>query len=148
MNALFLRAALGVALVAAVVSTGCDRTVAPTTPTTVPLEITEPLFTGTLTINGGVTQEFAVGNVGTITVTLSDLQPNTADFSLSIGVGLGTWNGTSCALQAAPSLFNDNTGVGSGIAGYANGSGNFCVRVYDVGKLTEPVTFEVTIKHY
>ncbi|MCC7008370.1 MAG: hypothetical protein IT184_06105 [Acidobacteria bacterium] len=146
----FLRAAAGVLLLAVpVVLAGCDRTQDPLTPTTpVAVEVSEPDFTGTLTINGGATRNFTVSNIGIITITIADLQPNRSDASLSIGVGLGIWNGTSCQLFGAPSLFNDNAGVGSGIAGYANGAGEFCVRVYDVGQLTEPVAFTVGIKHY
>ena len=149
MPALCLRGALVAVLLASGASAACDRSKEPLTPTTPTVtEVTEPQFTGTLTINGGATQAFAVSNVGIITVTIADLQPNRADASLSIGVAIGTWNGTSCQLSGFPSLYNDNAGVGSGIAGYANGSGNFCVRVYDIGQLTEPVAFKVNIKHY
>jgi hypothetical protein len=144
-----LRAALGAVLVASVASAGCDRTSDPLTPTApAAVEITEPQFIGTLTVNGGAVQSFAVTNVGTITVTIADLQPNRADASLSIGLELGTWNGTSCGVTGLPTLANYNAGVGSGIAGFANGIGTFCVRVLDVGQLTEPVTFTITIKHY
>lgn len=149
MRAIWRRGALGVLVTAAGLVAACDRTTDPLTPgTTAPTEVTEPQFTGTLTINGGAVTSFAVANVGTITVTVADLQPNRADFSLSIGLELGTWNGTSCAVTGLPTLVNYNAGVGSGIAGYANGTGSFCVRVLDIGQLTEPVTFTISIKHY
>jgi hypothetical protein len=38
--------------------------------------------------------------------------------------------------------------VGSGVAGQANAAGDLCVRVYDPGTLTEPVTFVVSITHF
>jgi hypothetical protein len=127
-------------------ASACDRSSnqppAPTTPTVT--EITEPPFGGTLTINGGVSTWFSVTTVGTVSAIINELTPNLPDFSLSIGLALGTWNGTSCQIVLA----NDNAGVGSGVAGYANGAGTLCARVYDVGKLTEPVTFIVTIKHF
>src|SRR5262249_11980135 len=130
----------------ALAGAGCSNNDTPTTPVgpTVP-EITEPDFTGTLTINGGVTTNFSVTSTGTVTAILNTLEPS-KDGTLSIGLALGTWNGTSCQLVAG--LFNDNTGLGSGVAGFANAAGNLCARVYDVGKLTEPVSFAVTIKHY
>jgi hypothetical protein len=109
----------------------------PITPT--PTEITEPPFTGRLTINGAVTTPFTTTTAGSVTAILSAIEPNAV-----IGLALGTWNGTSCQWIVA----NDNVGVGSGIAGLANGAGNLCARVYDVGKLTEAVDFTVTIKHY
>jgi hypothetical protein len=122
---------------------GCDDNTGtpPIVPT--PVEITEPPFTGTLTINGGVTQSFSVNGTGTVTAILDSLTPN-PDNSVVIGVQLGTWNGTSCQIV----LTNDNAGVGSGVAGQANAAGSLCARVYDVGRLTEPVTFSLTIKHF
>jgi hypothetical protein len=126
----------------AVLGAGCGDTEElppPTDPT--PTEITEPPFTGTLTINGGVTQPFNTTGPGTVTAVISSLQPST-----NVGVALGTWNGTSCQLREG--LFNDNAGVGGGVAGLANAAGSLCVRVYDVGQLTGPVTFSVTIKHF
>lgn len=130
----------------AMAGAGCSNNDLPTTPTgpTVP-EITEPDFTGTLTINGGVTTNFRATSIGPVTAILNSLEPN-KDATLSVGLALGTWNGTSC--QLIQGLFNDNTGLGSGVAGFANGAGDLCVRVFDVGKLTEPVTFAVQIKHY
>ena len=144
MHSALLRGALCLALTA-FASAACDKTVTtipdsgPTSP-----EVTEPPFTGTLTINGGVTQAFSATAVGNVTAVIANIDPNTSDFSLSVGLALGTWNGTSCQIV----LVNDNAGVGAGVAGFANAAGELCARVYDVGKLTQPVTFDVTIKHY
>lgn len=140
-----LRGVLSLALLT-LATAGCSNTETPTTPTgpTVP-EITEPDFTGTLTINGGVTTNFAVTSTGTVTAIVSSIEPN-KNATISIGLALGTWNGTSC--QTVPGLSNDNTGIGSGVAGFANAAGSLCARVYDVGQLTEPVAFVVQIKHY
>ena len=122
---------------------GCGDSAEDPTPTVPTLpEITEPPFTGTLTINGGATQPFTTTTAGTVTAILDSLEPSAP--SLAIGVSLGTWNGTSCQWITA----NDQTGVGSGVAAYANGPGQLCARVYDVGRLTEAVTFKLTIKHY
>ena len=109
----------------------------PTPPS--PTEITEPPFTGTLTPNGGVSQPFTTIEAGPVNAIVRSLEPSTV-----IGLALGTWNGTSCQWITA----NDNVGVGSGVAGLANGAGNLCARVYDVGKLTGPVKIQVQIRHY
>lgn len=131
-------AAISVAILGAA---GCgeDEQITPIDPT--PTEITEPPFTGTLSINGGVTQSFQAVQAGTVTAIIDSIQPTP---TVAIGVSLGVWNGTSCQQVT----FNDNAAVGSGVAGLANGSGNLCARVYDVGKLTVPVEFTVTIKHH
>lgn len=140
-----LRGVLSVALLT-LAATGCSNNETPTTPTgpTVP-EITEPAFAGTLTINGGVTTNFNVTSTGTVTAIVTSLDPNKGG-TLSVGLALGMWNSTSC--QTVPGLSNDNTGIGSGVAGFANAAGSLCARVYDVGQLTEPVAFVVQIKHY
>ncbi len=140
-----LRGVLSVALLT-LVAAGCsnnDTTTTPTGPTVA--EITEPDFTGTLTINGGVTTNFNVTSTGTVTAIIGVLEPN-KNATLSVGLALGQWNGTSC--QIVPGLVNDNTGIGSGVAGFANAAGSLCARIYDVGQLTEPVAFVVQIKHY
>jgi hypothetical protein len=108
----------------------------PTPPSTL---ITEPPFTGTLTVNGAVAQPFTTVSAGPVNAILKSAQPQAI-----IGIALGTWNGTSCQWITA----NDNTGIGSGISAIANGAGNLCARVYDVGKLTGPVSFEVSITHH
>ena len=138
MHQRLLCAALSVAILGA----GCGDDPAQITPIDpTPTEITEPPFTGTLTINGGVTQPFQSISPGTVTAIIDSIQPTP---TIAIGVSLGTWNGTSCEQVT----FNDNAAVGSGVAALANGSGNLCARVYDVGQLTVSVEFTVTIKHH
>jgi hypothetical protein len=135
------RALLCVAVGAALLGAGCGDTEDPTPIDPTPNEITEPAFTGTLTINGGVTQPFQTQAAGTVTAIIDSIQPTP---TIAIGISLGTWNGTSCEQVT----FNDNAAVGSGVAGLANGAGNLCARVYDIGQLTQPVQFSVTIKHH
>ena len=116
----------------------------PTTPTTpTPTEITEPFWSGTLTVNGAAIVNFSVRDVGTVTGILQDLQPNN-NGTLSVGLDLGTWSGTSCTVKIA----NVNVGIGGGVVGFANGAGELCARIYDSGRLTEPVAFTVKLSHY
>jgi len=116
----------------------------PTTPTPpAPTEITEPIWSGVLTVNGAAIVSFPVQDIGTVTAILQDMQPNN-NGTLSVGLDLGTWSGTSCTLKIA----NTNVGVGGGVVGFANGAGELCARVYDAGRLTEPVTFSVKVTHF
>lgn len=132
------RGALFAALVT-LAGSGCDSESTPSTVPT-PVPIIEPDFTGRLNINGAVTQTFTVG-IGTITVLINTLEPGDDP---TVGVALGVWNGTGCAL----SITNDNAGIGAGVLGNANGPATACVRIYDVGKLTETVNFSVRIEHF
>lgn len=133
-NVLLLAGSL--ALTAAAGCSDTTNTTLPTTPTT----ITTEHFSGTLTVNGGVTHQFAATQRGTVTATLISLSP---DASAVIGVALGTWNGTTCQILLA----NDQTIVGAGAAGTVSGVGNLCLRVYDVGKLTKPEAYAVDVGH-
>src|SRR5262245_1367695 len=122
---------------------GCSESQDPQPVLPTPVEITEPPFTGTLTVNGAVTTNFNVNGVGTVSAILAGLDPN-PDNLLSIGIDLGVWNGTSCQVT----LVNPNAGLGSGTLGQTNATGTLCVHVYDAGRLTESVNFNITIKHY
>jgi hypothetical protein len=140
---MYRRLLCAAAISTALVSAGCADEVNPTPIDPTPTEITEPPFTGTLALRGGVTTSFQSIQAGTVTAIVDSLEP-LPPTGIGIGVSLGVWNGTSCQQIT----FNDNASVGSGVAGLANGAGNLCARVYDSGNLTEPVAFVLTIKHH
>ena len=107
-----------------------------TTPTTT---IAEPTFAATLTVNGAQMKQFSTTGRGTVTVTLTAVGP---DSTTVIGLGLGTWNGASCQI-----VCDEQAAQGASLVCNASGVGNLCVRVYDPGTLTAPVTFSVDITH-
>jgi hypothetical protein len=115
-----------------------DNTLVSTTPT--PIVTTSETFTGTLTKNGAVTHQFSVSSRGNVTATLTKIDP---DSGMTIGVSLGTWNGTSCYIL----IPNDAAVVGSTIVGMVSGVGNLCLRVYDVGKLTNSEDYSIDVVH-
>jgi hypothetical protein len=55
----------------------------------------------------------------------------------------GTWNGQYCQVT----LFKDDAAVGQTLVGNAS-AGSFCVRVADVGRLTEPATYSIKVSHF
>jgi hypothetical protein len=107
-----------------------------------PITITEPPFTGTLTVNGAVTQPFIATGFGTVTLNLVSLDPN-PDSATRVSLVLGTWNGSACQVVIA----NDSAGVGTTVLGSVSSAGNLCARISDPGRLTQAVNFEVTITH-
>lgn len=123
---------------------GCnknDNTITTPTPTTTTATpITEPAFTGTLKMNGAATYPFTATTGGTVTATLTTLAP---DASIGIGLSIGTWNGAACQIVIA----NDNATQTVAISGTVTAASSLCVRVYDVGRLTAPADFTVTIVH-
>jgi ABC-type Fe3+-hydroxamate transport system substrate-binding protein len=125
----------------ALITAGCggnSSTTTPTTPTT-PTSTTET-FEGTITVNGAITHPFVVTAPSTVTATMGTVSTGT---DTVIGLALGTWNGEFCQIVLA----NDAAGEGKFVIGLAQTAGNFCVRVYDSGKLTAPATYSVTVIH-
>ena len=127
-------------LAAAALTSACGSSTNTTAPTTPPVQVNET-FAGTLTVNGAQTFPFGVQQTGTITATLSALNP---DSTVTVGLAIGTWNGTACQLV----ITNDKAALNTVVTGSATGTGNFCARVFDVGKLAAPTDFTVTVAHY
>jgi hypothetical protein len=82
-----------------------------------------------------------VAQTGTVSVTLTSI----GSTATAVGLGIGTPSGTvNCSLASS---------VASAVAGstpqitIAENPGSYCVDIYDVGKLTAPATFSITIVH-
>ena len=119
---------------------GCSGTIndIPTTPD--PVIVTET-FSGSLNINGAATHFVFLGATGTVTATLTSLGENAPS---KIGFSMGTLAGTTCTTV----LFNDAAVVTSILSGSVTTlAGSLCVRVYDVGALTETIPYTLTVSH-
>ena len=125
----------------AVLAGGCSNPPQFITPDTTPLTTVTETFTGDLTVNGAATHPFPANQAGLTSAAISALSPDPAAV---IGLSLGTWNGQVCQIILA----NDNATQGASIIGEARQVGNFCVRVYDVGKLAAPTSYVLTVTHY
>jgi len=138
MRAFILRA---IVLSVAVAAAGCEGEIAnlPTTPD--PVTVTET-FTGTLTINGAQTHNVFTGATGLVTATVASLgetAPTKVGFSMGTLSSVGT-----CTVI----VHNDNAVVTTALTGtVANLSGTLCVRIFDVGALTAPVDYTLTVSH-
>ena len=77
---------------------------------------------------------------GDVTATLKTVTP---DVEAVVGMSLGTWNGTAC--QAI--ISNDRATVNAAILGRATTTGTLCVRIFDIGALSEPQDYEVEVVH-
>ena len=125
----------------AVAAIGCSGDIdnLPTTPD--PVIVTET-FTGTLNINGGVTQNVFTGATGPVSAIITSLGDNPP---AKVGFSMGTL-GSSGACTAV--LVNDNAVVSTALAGTVSTlAGSLCVRIYDTGALTESVNFTYTVTH-
>ena len=119
----------------------CSEDINPSVPSPEPGNPVTESFTGTLTLNGADTRPFSVSRSGTVRVTLVSMAP---DATVTIGLSLGTWNGTACQTVIA----NDSATVGSVVIGQADREGRLCARVYDAGgTLPQPTDWEITVVH-
>lgn len=124
----------------ALASASCGSST-PTSPsTTTPVTVTDT-FSDSLSINGANTHQIVVSASGLITASLIALQPDAASV---VGLQIGSWTGAACAV---PVISNDRAGLNQTLVGQADRAGNLCVRVYDVGKLTETITYQVQVVH-
>jgi hypothetical protein len=134
-----------VVVAAALAAVGCsDDLVTDPGDTTPPTQVTET-YSGTLTVNGAVTHPFIVQTAGNVVATVTALDP--VDDDTAIGLSMGTWNGIACTI-GAPTLANDGAKVGVSLTASATVTGNYCVRVYDVGKIKQATAFELTVVHF
>jgi len=126
-------------LAAVPAATACNNNALTSTTPTSTVTTTET-FSSTLTKNGAVTHQFSASARGLVTATLTKIDP---DSGQTIGVSLGTWNGTSCQIILA----NDQATVSAVLTATVSGVGNLCLRVYDVGKLTASENYSVDVAH-
>lgn len=120
---------------------GCKDPLASLVAPTVSVTVTES-FTGTLTLNGATSHPFTVTSTGggEVTATLKAVGPDSAAV---VGLGLGTWNGSSCQII----ITNDRAVQTSSILGRATSTGSLCVRLFDVGQIGGPVDYEIEVVH-
>ena len=129
------------ALTLALVAVGCgsdDDNNTPTAPSA-PVTVTET-YADSIGRNGARTHNFNTSSSGTVTATLTTLAP---DSELLVGLSLGTWNGTSCQLI----ITNDAAKQGTVVTGGVSALGSLCVRIYDVGNITQTISYEITVVH-
>jgi hypothetical protein len=132
----------GVLIVVVLLTAACSDDTTTTTPTTTTtVLITEPPFVGMLGPNQlAGTYTFAVGGAGTVTATLASITP---DGNAQIGMSLGTWNGTACAVVIA----SDQATTGTSIPASLASAGNLCVRAFVVNPLTTVETYTIIVTH-
>src|SRR5215472_6553043 len=141
-------AGVAVVLGAALAASSCsDNTLsqlaaASTTTTTNPQT---QIFTGTLSQNGAFQNIFTITTLGAVTVTITSLSPNSAQI---VGLSLGVWTGSQCSTSPQTGgASNDTATSGTTITLNATAGGNLCARIYDVGFITTPVLYTLTITH-
>ena len=125
---------MGVIAVMMCAACGSDRT--PTTPSNPSGRVTEN-WSSVIAPGGASTRTFIVNSAGTIVVTLTDGP------TAGLGVGLPRTTGGGCRLGVS---VNASPGTTPQISTQAD-AGQYCIQVYDLGTLTDPIGFALKIEH-
>jgi hypothetical protein len=125
-------------IITMVLAPACSDPALPPAPVIAPATITETI-TGTLNPSSTNQQTFTVNQVGSVRVTLIDVEPSAA-----IGIGIGTPSVAGCLTAASNTAVAGSTTLLSGTATVA---GSFCVSISDVGNLVEPVVYTILVTH-
>ena len=137
----------GILLCALMISVaGCDDNndtpTTPTTPSTPSTPTTTETFTGTLTRNGASSTAFNATAGGTVTATLTTLEP---DGTIPVGLSLGAWTGSACQVSG---IANDAAVQGTVVTGTVTSAAALCVRIYDAAeKVSTTMNYTITVVH-
>ena len=138
-------AGLVIASIATLAGAGCGSDPTTTTNPT-PTTVTDT-FSGDLSQNGAQTFPFVASTLGTVTVTLTTVTP---DSTVPIGMSLGTWAAATGSCAVGPVFSNDTAVQGTVITATVSNAANLCARIYDPGKAAStafPVGFTITVVH-
>jgi hypothetical protein len=127
-------------LLATTVLAACEPDTGPG-PIVTPPDPTVRSFSGTLTVNGGVTHRFTTLGSGDIRVRLTTLAP---DATVVVNLSLGVWTGASCNMM----IENQTAVVNTVVVGVAAATGEFCARVFDLGRLVAPTDYTIEVNHF
>jgi len=125
-----------VILILVVAACGSDNST-PTTPSNTSSAMSET-WSSTVAPGGQSTRSFTVNASGTISVTVT-----AAGATVGVGVGLPRLSGGGCRLGVT---VNASAATNPQISTAAD-AGQYCVQVYDLGTLSDPVGFALKIDH-
>ncbi len=125
-----------VILILVVAACGSDNST-PTTPSNTSSVMSET-WSSTVAPGGQSTRSFTVNASGTISVTVT-----AAGATVGVGVGLPRLSGGGCRLGVT---VNASAATNPQISTAAD-AGQYCVQVYDLGTLSDPVGFALKIDH-
>jgi len=121
----------------------CDLTTTPSQTVNLSAGRTVTSFFATVPVGGEVFFSFTSPRDGFISLTLLELTVNGVGLEKFVNLGLGTPVGTTC-------LIIDSRTIQSGPSAQFEDifpAGVYCVRLFDIGELTEPALAAVNIVH-
>jgi hypothetical protein len=129
-------------LTPALAALACGATNTPTPTAATPATVTES-FSGAVAQQGTEAHSFTVSTAGSVQISLTSVEPLA---TMSLGVSIGSWNGTTCGAAIAK---NDDARSGATALSGTATAGDYCVQVYDSGNIPESwsVSYTVRVAH-
>ena len=121
----------------------CDNSDSSSGVTTPTVPLTSQTFTGTVAVGGSSSNTtFVVAQNGEVDITISALGPP-SNIIMGLAIGIPSVTDSSCAAPNGTLQVQASTTplVGSETAG------TYCVRLYDIGYMTAPVSYTITVAH-
>ena len=122
----------------AVAGCGSNNTATSPSPSTTTSPTSEA-WSGVLAPGGASSRSFSAGVAGTISITLT----GAGQAPIGLGVGLPRTTGGGCRLGVS---VNAAPGTTAQLTTQAD-AGGYCVQVFDLGTLINPIPFAMTIHH-
>jgi hypothetical protein len=145
-----MRVHILIALIAALtlsVSCGDETPTSPTDTSTSTTVAAAPTvseeFSSVVPVGGSKFYSFTTSTYGTINLTLASVGGSFVPSTVMLGLGLGQPSGTDCVTT---STVNTAAGSAAQLTG-AYDAGVYCTKVYDIGNLFAPASFNVTIAY-
>jgi hypothetical protein len=128
---------IAVVMALTIIGAGCETTIFSPTPVADTATLIKE-FSNVIVPGGSASRDFDLTAAGPIAITLKSTTPD----GVMVGVGIGIPRGNgSCALSSAVATA---AGTAAQITLSAD-AGSYCARVYDLGTLTQPLPFTISI---
>jgi hypothetical protein len=108
--------------------------------------ITEPTFTGTLSVSQTRVYTFSVVAVGPLTVTMTAAGPPPT-IAVGLVVGTPTFSTTGTICSPISNSVNATASTTPQISGTTTSTGSYCLAVFDPGTLTGDITYSIVVTH-
>jgi hypothetical protein len=131
--------ALAALLLSTVATAGCGKDDPPPT-TPAPPTTQSVTWSTTLAPGGASSRSFRTTRSGTVSVALQSLA-GSATMRAGLGVGIPLGDGSGCVLSRSV----ETTAGATAQIELDIDAGNYCMHVYDLGELTQPVSFTVQL---
>jgi hypothetical protein len=137
-------------LVPALLGAGCGSGATTTSPSSTPTTPVAPAvterFVGTLAVGGARFYSFSISAYGTVNATLVSIGGSGIPPTVEVNLGIGTPSGSTCSSTPPPVQVSGDAGVTTLVTA-AEQPGVYCVIISDLGNLSGPANFTVTIDH-